>query len=144
MLRNRIYLGEMRWGVSSQRLGAKLKKMPREQWEYKKDVLAPIVEVGLFDRVQARLDLRRHSPEDMLADLRVLYEKHGRITTRMLGIANGTAGYLTYVRTFGSVQAACEKAGVADKMREKLLNMLRMFAKGRTHIYAGPLDRARG
>ena len=144
ILKNRIYLGEMLRGAYSQRMGGKSVKMPREQWEYRKGVLPPIVDNDLFERVEARLRSRARSSESMLEDLRALYERRGHIGTAILGGANGTARYHTYVNRFGSMQAALDQAGVTDRIREELLKRLRMLAGSRTRICPTHLLHARG
>jgi DNA invertase Pin-like site-specific DNA recombinase len=90
MLRNEIYVGTNVFGKTSQKLCGDRKKNPRSEWIRREGAFEAIVDRSLFDRAQAilKMPLRYLSDEEIIARLKALYTREGRISN---GVVRGAS-----------------------------------------------------
>ena len=102
------YTGCIVFNQTSLRLKSKRILNPREQWVVQPNCFAPIVSAEVFAQAQEKLarGVARRSDQELLSDLRVLAETHGKLTIRLLIDSPDVASWATYRRRFGSVRRA--------------------------------------
>ncbi|MBA4010958.1 MAG: recombinase family protein [Phenylobacterium sp.] len=111
VLRQEAYTGTYVYGRTRCRLGEALRTPPR-QWLRVEGASPAIVGRALFDRAKALLDARRwRTDEELLADLRALLHREGRITCALVDGWPYAACSWTYRRRFGSLGQACRLIG---------------------------------
>jgi DNA invertase Pin-like site-specific DNA recombinase len=107
------YIGCIVFNRSSETLRSGRVRNPRDQWVLKPDSFPALVPKDMFYRVQEKLQnqVNRRSNERLLAELRTLLKKHGKLAPELLRSANGIASGSTYVTRFGSLMRAYELVG---------------------------------
>ncbi|MGY4237282.1 DNA invertase Pin-like site-specific DNA recombinase [Bradyrhizobium sp. USDA 4449] len=106
ILRNENYVGNLVYNRTSRRLGQKEIKNPPEAWVRSDSGAGSIVERQLFDRAQKVIADRYVSiPEDeMLKRLRVVLNKKGRLSERIINSTPGLPSVNVYCNHFGSIR----------------------------------------
>ena len=114
ILRNELSIGWYVWNRTDQNLRKGRRRRPRSEWVRIK-VGKPLVPVHIFRQAQTMLHVRtRHahfSDAEMLAALRELLSREGRLATRLLRSDPCTPSDNTYRGHFGSLARAYELAG---------------------------------
>ena len=113
VLTNPKYNGCNVWGRSAAKLRTLQRPTNPEQWVVMPGAFRPIVDQRTFDRVQAAHP-KRNLPipdQEMLAKLRRLYARVGKLSVAVLKKSRGVPCPQTYANHFGSVRRACELIG---------------------------------
>ena len=105
MLANPKYAGDLALNRTITKLGSSPVKRARDQWIYVRDRFPPIVSRAVWNRAQDIIAKRaQHAQdEDMLARLRVLLAKHGRLSYDLIDAEPGMPSAQTYHKRFGSM-----------------------------------------
>jgi hypothetical protein len=113
MLLNPTYTGANVFNRRTMRLGSSPQQVPRSEWVIKAGSHDPIVSSDTFTRAQQRLAnmTLRKSDEKILAELRDLLERHGRLSTAIIEKTPGIACVRCLVCRFGSLARAYELIG---------------------------------
>ena len=108
ILANQEYAGCVVYNKTTQRLKTRTRRNPRDEWIVTPGAYEPIVVPELFQRAQAILDGRKrlYCRENMLARLRVLYEKYGLVTSRIVRFDTECPAPCTYADRFGGLSGA--------------------------------------
>lgn len=116
MLKNEKYIGNLIFNKSSFKLKIKAIHNPPETWVRCEAAFPAIVPLELFDAAQHECAKRNHrySDEELIAVLRHVYDKHGRISSNLLnqeGERPSPSPHSIW-KHFGSMYAAYDKAGI--------------------------------
>jgi DNA invertase Pin-like site-specific DNA recombinase len=112
-LRNPKYTGCNTWNRSSRKLHTKLVPVPPDQWIVRPGAFAAIIDQDKFDRVQAILQKRRHTDEQLLNGLRRLLKAKGKLTQNLIAEARNLPNIATYFYRLGSFRKIYELVGYA-------------------------------
>lgn len=107
------YAGCNRFGRTSKRLGTAAIRTPETEWVLAPGAFVPLVDVKTFQSAQ-RLLLGRtinRSNEELLAALRGLLDRHGRLTASLIKECPDTPSASVYKYRFGSMRRAYELVG---------------------------------
>jgi len=113
ILTNEKYIGNNIFNRVSFKLKKKRVKNTPEMWVRKDEAFDPIVDPADFYTAQGML-LERHrrvSNEDLLAKLRALYERVGRLSGMIISESEETPSPTVYRHRFGSLVRAYELIG---------------------------------
>jgi DNA invertase Pin-like site-specific DNA recombinase len=121
ILTNERYIGNYVWNKRSKKLSLRSQKNPASQWVRSDGCFAPIVDPALFHRAQEIFRRRPHrmSKEQLLADLRDLYEREGRLTADLINEEPGMANTGSYRTRFGSIGRAYDLVGFEPRRRRR-------------------------
>lgn len=108
ILQNEMYTGTLVYNKTTQRLLAKTRPNPRDQWIRTPNAFNGIVSREVFDKAQAVFQerARRATRENMLARMKVHYEEHGFIKDSLIRADPLAPPPGAYIRCFGSLDAA--------------------------------------
>jgi hypothetical protein len=116
MLKNEKYIGNLIFNKSSFKLKIKAIHNPPETWIRCEAAFPAIVPLELFHAAQRECAKRNHrySDEELIAVLRHVYDKHGRISSNLLNQEGGRPSPSPHSiwKHFGSMYAAYDKAGI--------------------------------
>jgi DNA invertase Pin-like site-specific DNA recombinase len=106
LLRNEVYIGNLIWNRSSQKLGGKLVANPAHLWIRSEACVEPIIDRALFAKAKKILDeyRLRISEEEMLARLRKVLMRKGGISATIINKSPTLPCCATYLKHFGSLQ----------------------------------------
>ncbi len=107
------YSGCNRFGRTSKRLGTAEVRVPKAEWILARGAFVPVVDETIFQAAQHLLLGRtiKRSNEELLAALRSLLDRHGRLTARLIKEAPEMPSPSVYRGRFGSVRRAYELVG---------------------------------
>jgi len=114
MLVNEAYVGALVTHKFSCVLGERdATRRPHHQWRRKAGAFEPVIERDLFDRAQqrVRINVRRKTNAELLAELKDLWSRKGRLSFHLVNGDAQTSSPSLYVRRFGSLTAAYEQIG---------------------------------
>ena len=113
MLKNEKYLGHIIYNRYTERLRSPKKKNPKSQWVRHNNAFEGIIDETTFRLVQEKIakNIRIHSNEALLAHLKEIYKKHGRISTSLIIGAKGAPAPSSYRRAFGTMERAYIEIG---------------------------------
>jgi DNA invertase Pin-like site-specific DNA recombinase len=105
LLQNEAYAGTVVYGRSSKKLGAPLHPNPAGEWVRKPGAYRPVISPELFERAQAQLalTLRGVNNEELLAGVRALYAREGRLTGPLIDAEPGLLATQNMARRFGGL-----------------------------------------
>lgn len=108
ILADEQYAGSLVYNKSTKRLKTKIRRNPPEQWIITPDAYEPVVPPELFRQAQSIFDQRkrRNDPEQMLANLRSLYEKYRVVTSQLIRFEKTCPAPSRYSRVFGGAAGA--------------------------------------
>lgn len=113
VLTNERYLGQVVYNRTATKLRTESVQNPPELWIRSEHLFAPIVEPGLFEKVQAQLAMRSgYSDEEMLRMLRELAARTGKAAAHLIDAEPGMPCAATYRMRFGSLPNAYARAGL--------------------------------
>lgn len=102
---------------------------PRAQWIITPESYEEIIPPEMFQRAQAIFERRkqRYAPEQMLANLRALYEKYHVITSRLIKSEVNCPAPSLYCSRFGGLTGAFQAmfSDAVDRVRETVLEAIR-------------------
>lgn len=119
ILRHPKYAGNAVYGSRSQKLHKPRISMPRSTWTVTQGAWAPIVDQSTFDRAQARFfrQTMYRTDEQLLDELRMLWEKHGKVSERLLNSASDLPSIGAYTHRFGSLTRAFDFIGYVGQRK---------------------------
>ena len=119
MLTNENYIGNLVWNRQSIKLKGRAVRNNPDQWVRASGVLKPIVERGVFERVQAIRGARAAglSQEEKLELLRRLLRKHGTLSIGLIDKSSSMPHSSSYARWFGSLRNAYKLVGFTKYAR---------------------------
>jgi DNA invertase Pin-like site-specific DNA recombinase len=117
ILRNESYIGDLVFNKQSRKLKGPLVRNPPDQWIKSEGCIQPIIERELFDSVAKALEDRHISipSEEMLARLRRLLKREGRLSPRIIDSAAGLPCAASYQAHFGSLTEAYRLIGYTSE-----------------------------
>jgi DNA invertase Pin-like site-specific DNA recombinase len=106
LLRNEVYIGNIIYNRVGQKLGSKKTANPAALWIRTEGCVEPIIDRDVFLRVKTIMQERRVdiSEEEMLARLRRVLMKRGKLSIRIIGNTAGLPCARTYLEHFGSLR----------------------------------------
>jgi DNA invertase Pin-like site-specific DNA recombinase len=121
VLTNDKYAGALLRNKSKGALGRRSAR-PRSEWVRVPGVLEPIVSRSLFDMAQKQFQRRKsNSPSDaeLLAELRIVYRDHGRVSTGLINAHPDTHCASVIIKRFGSLITALELVEIEPTRRQR-------------------------
>jgi DNA invertase Pin-like site-specific DNA recombinase len=121
ILRNEIYAGVMVAGRHHYRLGRRTATSP-DQWKRVPDVVPAVVSPSMFAVVQQQFQQRKRPSSDaeMLDELRCVLADRRRLSFKIIQQDRRTHYPSSYVRRFGSLEAAYQLVGYELSNKQKL------------------------
>ena len=113
VLTNEKYIGNIVFNLTTSRLRTPKIRNPEALW-IRKAVIEPIISPELFKQaLSERAErFRSHTDAEMLAMLRDVYEKNGRISRTLIDAAPEAPNVNAYLARFRSIYTAYELAGI--------------------------------
>jgi DNA invertase Pin-like site-specific DNA recombinase len=120
MLTNELYVGVLVVGKTSERLKAR-RFHPPSEWRRYPAGYPPLVSKRLFELAQRRLGKRRLrvSDDELIAQLRRVLKRHGRITCSLINAVPDAHSASTICTRFGGLERAYELAGYAPNALQR-------------------------
>lgn len=111
------YAGCNVFGRTSQRLGAPPISVSASEWVLAPNAFNPLIDSATFQKVQQLLSRRtiNKSNDELLAALRSLLQKEGRLSLRIIKNSPDTPSPSAYRGRFGSIRHAYEFIGYGDR-----------------------------
>jgi hypothetical protein len=125
MLANPKYVGDLVLNRTITQLGSVPVKRARDQWIYVPDRFPPIISREIWNRAQDifRRRAERAQEGEMLACLRALLAKHGRLSYDLIDAEPGMPSAQTYHKRFGSMIEVYRRVGWrADRRYKQIAN----------------------
>jgi DNA invertase Pin-like site-specific DNA recombinase len=116
ILQNPKYVGWATWRRTTGPLGARSVKVPSQKWITRVGAFEGIVEQETYDKAQKILkDSTFHkSNDELLAGLRALLLREGRISEQLINQASDLPVAETYIRRFGGLRQAYALIGYKE------------------------------
>lgn len=113
LLTNEKYTGNALFGKTRGRLHAPRRRVIEDQWVRVHGAHPAIIEAGVFAAAQKRIAARRQKLEDevMLEALKRVWNKHGRISDRLINRTRGAPKSYLYKSRFGGLLPAYRMIG---------------------------------
>jgi len=130
LLTNPKYCGTLIFNRRSCKLSSRRKRNPADEWVLNEGAISPIVPLEMFEdaqRERARR-LRRYAPDELLSLLRTCYETHGEVNARIIAADPLMPDPQLLVRTFGSLIAAYDAAGLEPADAHTFVETKRLIA----------------
>jgi len=133
ILTNEQYAGAVVYNRTTQRLKTKRRTNPRDQWIITPEAYDPIVSGELFDGAQAIFDgrNRRYTREQMLLNLKALYDKYSIVTSRLIQFDPECPAPGTYAARFGGISGAFQAmfTDVLQRVRNEVFQAISADAR---------------
>jgi len=120
------------WGRTTGPLGKMRIHVPRAQWTINSEAFDGLVDPGTFDAAQRAIRNRtcNKSNDELLAGLRSLLKKEGRLSQHLIDASREIPASATYYHRFGSLRQAYELIGYQEfKNHGGMLRMRRRHRK---------------
>jgi DNA invertase Pin-like site-specific DNA recombinase len=149
ILSDELCIGQLTYNTTTKKLQSPTVKTPEHLW-IRVPVFDPIVTPSLFRKAQERLS-RAVNPvwdhETIIASLRSLLARKGRLSTKLVDEAKDTPCWGTVISRFGSLKAAYRAAGFQPPdrkhwSREAVLAGLRKLHAAEGHVSTGLIRHA--
>jgi hypothetical protein len=126
MLTHPKYIGCSVYGQTSHKLYGKYTGVPRPLWTVTKSAFEPLVSEEQFAAAERTLKRRTvcKSNDELLQDLKSLWQEHGKITSDIINAANGVPSTRTYEARFGGLRQAYAQIGY-DKLSDVAIDETR-------------------
>ena len=113
VLTNEKYIGNNVWNRRCTKLKTKMMWNPPEQWVRAENVFEPIINRRLFDKAQRKIELLypRMSDDELLAALRKVYKRHGKLSDAIIKAAPECPSTWRYRSRFGGLLNAYRLVG---------------------------------
>lgn len=113
MLSNEKYVGTMVYNRTSSRLATARIHNPPSAWVRVPQAFVPLIAAAEFDEARLRRadNPRKHRRKDLIAHLRQVLAQHGYLSGTLLRRLKSGPAPETYVKHFGSIDAALAAAG---------------------------------
>ncbi|MBM4018929.1 MAG: recombinase family protein [Planctomycetes bacterium] len=133
ILTNQQYAGCVVYNKTTKRLKTKARRNPHQDWIVTPGAYEPVVPPELFEQAQGILDgrKRRYDRDEMLANLRDLYEKYHVITSRLVRFEKKCPAPEFYASKFNGLTGAFQAmfADVLGRVRDRVLQAIRQEVK---------------
>lgn len=115
LLTNLKYCGTLVFNRKSCKLSSRRKQNLREDWIVNQDAIEPLISLPLFEQAknERARRLRRYTSSELLDLLRNCNETHGRVNAKIIASDPQMPDPQLFVRSFGSLIAAYDAAGLA-------------------------------
>lgn len=125
MLTNPKYVGDLAFSRTATKMRSPPVNNPRENWVYVPGCFEPIVSRDIWNRAQAIYAKRVTDAEEgqMLGRLRLLLNKHGRLTGPLIDAEEDMLKSQTYRARFGSLLEAYRRVGFGAERRYGVIAM---------------------
>jgi len=136
VLTNEKYVGHNVYNRVSFKLKKRRVKNPPDMWVRRENAFEAIVEHDLFNEAR-RIILERHrrtTNEEMLAALRALLARHGRLTALLIDEADGLPASSAYRHRFGSLLRAYQQIGYETERDYAYLEVARLLRELRERV----------
>jgi hypothetical protein len=129
VLTNEKYIGNNVFNRASAKLKNKRSANPPEMWIRAVGAFPAIVDPELFQAARAVLSLRNRqlSDDEMLALLKDLYAKHGRLSSIIIDQAKDLPVSLTYRQRFGSLGRVYQLVGYVQQRADRSIEINRIL-----------------
>jgi hypothetical protein len=147
LLTNEKYLGHNVFNRTSFKLKKRRVKNPPEMWVRRECAFDPIVDAELFEQAR-RIVLDRHrrlSDGEMLAQLRLLLERHGQLSALLIDETEGMPSSAAYRHRFGTLVSAYGQIGYTPARDYSFIETNRALKEERRRVLdevIGSLERA--
>lgn len=130
LLTNPKYCGTLVFNRRSCKLSSRRTRNPAEDWVLNEGAISPVVPLALFEQAQRERArrLRRYEPDELLSLLRTCHEMHGEVNARIIAADPAMPDPQLLVRTFGSLIAAYDAAGLAPSDAHTFVETKRLIA----------------
>ncbi len=130
LLTNPKYCGTLVFNRRSCKLSSRRKRNPADEWVLNEGAISPVVSLALFEEAQRERGrrLRRYGPDELLSLLRTCHEMHGEVNARIIAADPAMPDPQLLVRTFGSLIAAYDAAGLAPSDAHTFVETKRLIA----------------
>ena len=114
LLTNLKYCGTLAFNRKSCKLSSRRKQNPREDWIVNVGAVEPLISLSLFEQAKGERArrLRRYTPNELLDLLKQCNEANGRINAKIIASDPLMPDPQLFVRSFGSLIAAYDAAGL--------------------------------
>lgn len=137
VLENELYAGTMVYNRTSQRLKSASHHNPKDEWIRAEDAFPAIVDHELFDKAQEMMENAeeahriKYSAEDMLARLRLIYEKYGTVRTSLVAADKEMVSAAAYAQRFQTFTGAYQHlfAEVIDSRRAEVVQTIKQLVR---------------
>ena len=123
------YAGAVVYNKTTQRLKTKSHRNPQEEWIITPGAYESIVPPELFEKAQGILAgrKRRYDREEMLANLRALYDKYNIITSSLIRFEKNCPAPSLYASKFGGLTGAFQAMFADDlnRVKDRVLHAIR-------------------
>jgi DNA invertase Pin-like site-specific DNA recombinase len=145
ILKNPKYAGIGVYGRSTQKLGTRVRFLPRSTWTTVPGSWKPIIDHETFRTAERVLQSQtaNKTDDDLLDELRTVFAQHNRLTQRLVRAALPNRSSGTYARRFESLSEAFARAGYfgaklkATKTRRTLCSLRRDLLDEITRLHQG-------
>jgi hypothetical protein len=122
MIQNEKYIGTQTYNITSCKLKSRRKRNDPSEWIRTPNAFKAIVDPGIYWHAQKRKRKRayRKTEEEVLDRLRLLLEKKGRLTVKLVSRSRITPSVGTYVNRFGRLSKAYELVGYVQGSSAKV------------------------
>jgi DNA invertase Pin-like site-specific DNA recombinase len=136
ILTNPKYIGRNVWNRVSFRLKKSRVKNPASAWIEGPTRFTPIVDRRTFNRAADIIARRKQAApdEELLAGLRALRKKHGKVTARLIDAAKKLPSAAVYYRRFGGLAGAYRRIGFKPKMNLAFSDLSQALRRLRSDI----------
>ena len=144
LLTNPKYVGTNVYNRRSYKLKMKRLTNPPEMWIIRQEAFRAIVPTDLFRRAQRTIEARHThlTDDDLLARLRILLERHGKLSGILIDEAEDMPSSSVYASRFGGLHRAYELIGWSDRRDCSFIEsnrLLRRHHKSIIHTIVGNL-----
>ena len=125
MLTNPKYVGDIAFSRTVTHLRSPPLSNARDKWVYVPNQFEPIVSRELWNRAQAIYQKRSEDAQEsvMVARMRALLAKHGRLSAELIDAEPGMMNSQTYRRRFGSLLEAYRRVGWGAERRYRAITL---------------------
>jgi len=136
LLTNVKYCGVLAYNRRSCKLSALRTRNAADRWIVNKEAVTPIVDAGVFAKVQAERArrLRRHTRDELVALLQSCHDRHGAVNAKIIAADSLMPDPQLLVRTFGSLMSAYHAAGLPDSPKYAFVATKRLLTAARAKL----------
>jgi DNA invertase Pin-like site-specific DNA recombinase len=138
LLTNLKYCGTLAFNRKSCKLSSLRKQNPCEDWIVNEGAIEPLISLSMFElaKEERARRLRRYTPDELLSLLRQFNLFHGRVTAKIIASDPSMPDPQLFVRSFGSLVAAYDAAGLDRCPSRTFVETKRIIASKLRHLSA--------
>lgn len=136
LLTNIKYCGALAYNRRSCKLSSRRTCNTADRWIVKQEAVAPIVDAGVFARVQAERArrIRRYDRDELVALLRSCHDRHGAVNAKIIAADSLMPDPQLLVRKFGSLMLAYQAADLPDSPKYAFVATKRLLTAARAGL----------